>query len=157
MNNNNKYHYVMCGFSGVGKSTAEQLHKNVEDWESSAYSHIWKPDEEAYWEKCCTFPKNYIDALVEDMNKSHNKVYLLSCHQEVRDELKERGIKYIIVMPERYQLNEYLKRWLKRGSSADFIHLMNNRWFDMIESCENDDAPKIYLEEHEFINDILPK
>ena len=52
-------HYIICGFSGVGKSTAEQLHKNVEDWESSAYSHHWKPDKEAYWGKeNLLFPKN---------------------------------------------------------------------------------------------------
>lgn len=150
-------HYIICGFSGVGKSTAEQLHKNVEDWESSAYSHIWKPDKEVYLEKCCTFPKNYIDALVEDMNKSHNKIYLLSCHQEVRDELNKRGIPYIIVMPSIYQLNEYTKRWFKRGSDIEFIKHMYRKWSSMILSCEKDNAPKIYLEEHEFINDVLPK
>lgn len=150
-------HYIICGFSGVGKSTAEQLHKNVEDWESSAYSHIWKPDKEAYGEKCCTFPKNYIDALVEDMNKSHNKIYLLSCHQEVRDELRARGFEYIIVMPTISQQNEYTKRWLRRGSSNEFICRMYDRWVEMITSCEKDKAPKIYLKENEFINDVLPK
>lgn len=31
-------HYIICGFSGVGKSTAEQKAKNVFDFESSGYS-----------------------------------------------------------------------------------------------------------------------
>lgn len=156
MNNNINKHYIICGFSGVGKSTAEQLHKNVEDWESSAYSHCLNPESTDYGEKNGEFPQNYIDALVEDMNKSHNKIYLLSCHQEVRNELNKRGIPYIIVMPDIYQLNEYTKRWFKRGSDIEFIKHMYRKWSSMILSCEKDNAPKIFLDKNEYINDILP-
>lgn len=152
--NNNKYHYVICGFSGVGKSTAEQLHKNVEDWESSAFRHTVTVNLKDMKKR--EFPQNYIDALVEDMGKSHRKTYLLSCHQNVRDELKKRGIPYIIVMPDYYQRNEYIKRWFRRGSDADFICSMNKNWDEMIKSCEEDDAPKIFLDKNEYINDILP-
>jgi hypothetical protein len=84
------------------------------------------------------------------------EVYLLSCHKEVRDELKRRGVYYIIVMPTIYQKNEYLKRWLRRGSTTDFIVSMEKRWDEMIRSCEKDDAPKIYLDENEYISDVLP-
>lgn len=147
-------HYVICGFSGVGKSTAEQMHKNVYDFESSAYSHKWSPD--CFAEKNEEFPKNYIDYLEKHMGEHTNAVYLLSCHQEVRDELKRRGIDYIIVMPRLEQRDEYLKRWLRRGSPVDFINGMNVRWLEMIHSCEKDSAPKIYLDEGEYINDVLP-
>lgn len=82
-------------------------------------------------------------------------IFLLSCHQEVRDELKRRNIKYIIVLPTLNQRNNYLKRWLKRGSSIDFIYSMNNRWEYMIKSCEDDSAPKIYLDEGEYLSDVL--
>ena len=147
-------HYVICGFSGVGKSTAEQRHKNVFDFESSAYSHRWDVGHEG--EKNKKFPCNYVDALCEHMESHHNAVYLISCHQEVRDELRSRGIKYIIVMPDFTHRNEYIKRWLRRGSSPDFITSMNNRWLEMHHSCEKDSAPKIYLGETEYINDVLP-
>ena len=148
-------HYVICGFSGVGKSTAEQLHKNVYDFESSAYSHKWSPD--CFSEKNEEFPKNYIDDLEKHMGEHSNAVYLLSCHQEVRDELKARGIDYIIVMPRLEQRDEYLKRWLRRGSSVEFIKMMSARWLAMVSSCEKDMSPKIYLAEDEYINDVLPK
>lgn len=149
--------YIICGFSGVGKSTAEQMHKNVIDWESSGYSHRWIAGDGYNRAKNEEFPKNYIDDVLKHCVEYTNHIHLLSCHQEVRDELKRRGIEYIIVMPTAYQRNEYLKRWLKRGSEMSFIVSMDERWNDMILSCENDDAPKIYLDENEFINDILPK
>ena len=145
-------HYIICGFSGVGKSTAEQKSKNVIDFESSAYSHDW---EKGVMNN--NFPKNYIDAVVEHMNNHHNCIYLLSCHEEVRRELKDRDFEYIIVMPTYWQRNEYVKRWLKRGSSVEFVRSMYDRWNEMMKSCEDDSSPKIYLDENEYIFDVLPR
>jgi hypothetical protein len=145
-------HYIICGFSGVGKSTAEQKQKNVIDFESSGYSHDWE-----IGVRNNNFPKNYIDALVDHMNNHHNCIYLLSCHEEVRKELKDRDFEYIIVMPTYWQRNEYMKRWLKRGSSDTFVRSMYDRWYEMIESCEKDSSPKIYLDENEYIFDVLPR
>jgi hypothetical protein len=147
--------YIICGFSGVGKSTAEQKHNNVVDFESSAFSHFFDPQKMG--EKNPEFPRNYIDALCELVDKGKGSIYLLSCHQEVRDELKARGIDYIIVMPSADQKNEYLKRWLKRGSSVEFIKMMREKWLPMICSCQNDEAPKIFLGENEYIDDVLPR
>lgn len=146
---------VVCGFSGVGKSTAESKSKYVIDYESSAFSHHWIPGRPIPT-KNKEFPTNYIDAVLDRYSEHTGEVYLLSCHQEVRDELKRRGVDYIIVMPTIGQKNEYLKRWLKRGSTADFIVHMEKRWYEMIQSCEKDDAPKIYLDENEYISDVLP-
>lgn len=145
-------HYIICGFSGVGKSTAEQKSKNVIDFESSAYSHDW---EKGVMNN--NFPKNYIDAVVEHINNHHNCIYLLSCHEEVRRELKDRDFEYIIVMPTYWQRNEYVKRWLKRGSSVEFVRSMYDRWNEMMKSCEDDSSPKIYLDENEYIFDVLPR
>lgn len=147
-------HYVVCGFSGVGKSTAEQRHNNVVDFESSGFSHFWAG--EKYGEKNPDFPQNYIDALCEELKKEKRCIYLISCHEEVRKELKERGVDYVIVMPKFADKNEYLKRWLRRGSPIEFVKLMDARWVAMHTSCENDTAPKIYLEDYEYIDDVLP-
>lgn len=149
---------IICGFSGIGKSTTEQNNKIIQtskrilDFESSNYSHF---------PRCgvrnIDFPKNYIDRLEKLIENNEADYYLLSCHEEVRNELKARGLKYIIVMPYRDKecKNEYKKRWLKRGSDINFIIKMNKRWNEMIDSCVNDEAPKIYLDEHEYLSDIL--
>ena len=144
--------FIICGFSGTGKSTAEQKHRQILDMESSGYSNIW---ENGYKGRNPQFPENYIDKLCELIDREESTFYLLSCHKEVRNELKNRGIDYIIVLPTIEQKNEYLKRWLKRGSPIEFIKLMNDRWEEMIKSCEEDEAPKIYLSSDEYISDLI--
>lgn len=144
---------IICGFSGIGKSTAEQKNRRILDFESSGYSNIFKNGFVVSRNK--DFPKNYIDKLEELMKNDEAYYYLLSCHEDVRNELKARGLKYIIVLPYRECKNEYKKRWLKRGSDIDFITKMDKRWDEMIDSCVKDLAPKIYLDEHEYLSDIL--
>ena len=144
---------IICGFSGIGKSTAEQKSRRILDFESLGYSNIFENGFVVSRNK--DFPKNYIDKLEELMKNDEAHYYLLSCHEDVRNELKARGLKYIIVLPHMEYKNEYLKRWLKRGSDIDFITQMDKRWEVMINSCVKDTAPKIYLEEHEYLSDIL--
>lgn len=142
--------YVISGFSGIGKSTATERLNNVVDFESSGYSHF--PDGRVNPE----FPNNYIMALDLEMQKNPNNIYLVSCHKEVRDLLHTRGIQFILVFPYRDQRNNYMIRWLKRGSPQKFITSMYNRWDDMITSCENDAAPQIRLDEGQYLEHILP-
>lgn len=144
---------IICGFSGIGKSTAEQKNRRILDFESSGYSNVFENGFRVDRNK--DFPKNYIDRLEKLIENNEADYYLLSCHKEVRDELKARGLKYIIVMPYLGCKNEYMKRWFRRGSDIDFITKMNERWDEMIESCVNDEAPKIYLDEHDYLSDIL--
>lgn len=170
---------VICGFSGIGKTSAQkhcdmeiklrnsvnsyrgEKHeecKRIIDLESSGWSKIYKDDEHGnnvLIDKNPKFPGNYIDDLISLMESDVGDIFLLSCHQEVRDELKRRNIKYIIVLPTINQRNDYLKRWLKRGSSIDFIYSMNNRWEYMIKSCEDDNAPKIYLDKGDYLSGVL--
>lgn len=144
---------IICGFSGIGKSTAEQKNRRILDFESSGYSNIFENGFRVGRNK--DFPKNYIDRLEKLIENNEADYYLLSCHEEVRNELKARGLKYIIVMPYTEYQNEYVKRWLRRGSDIDFITKMNERRLRMIRSCVEDTAPKIYLDEHEYLSDIL--
>jgi hypothetical protein len=147
-------HTVICGFSGIGKSTAENKSREVTDMESSGFSWIWEAGVNTG--RNPAFPENYISRLNELMEQNHsNHKFLLSCHQKVRDCLKSNGIPYIIVLPRKELKNEYLKRWLQRGSDIEFIEIMYYRWDEMIDSCEKDDAPKIYLEQGEYLSDLI--
>lgn len=144
---------IICGFSGIGKSTAEQKNRRILDFESSGYSNTFENGFRVSRNK--DFPKNYIDKLEELIKNDEADYYLLSCHEEVRNELKARGLKYIIVLPYAECRNEYIKRWFRRGSDIDFITKMNKRWNEMISSCTRETVPKIYLDEHEYLSDIL--
>ena len=37
---------IICGFSGIGKSTAEQKNRKILDFESSGYSNIFEDEKE---------------------------------------------------------------------------------------------------------------
>lgn len=171
---NNKI--IICGFSGIGKTVAQdhcdteiklrnalnkyndkelETNKRIIDLESSGWSRLYEDD--IYIGRNPKFPNNYINDLISMIVTDVGDIFLLSCHQEVRDELKARGLKYIIVLPYRDKelKNEYKKRWLKRGSDIDFITKMNEHWDEMIDSCVNDEAPKIYLDKNEYLSDIL--
>lgn len=135
---------IICGFSGVGKSYIAQTYNDFIDLESSGY-------------KTKDFPKNYINEVERIIQEDDDEIsyILLSCHAEVRAELQNRGIKYILVTPYRESKNEYLKRWLKRGENIDFISKMNKNWNDMVTSCYKDNSPHIYLQDDEYLSDIL--
>lgn len=147
---------IICGFSGIGKTFADKnSNGEILDLESSPFSWIYYDN--GLKERNPDFPKNYIDKL-ELIMSAHPEIkyILLSCHQEVRDELKRRGLKYIIVRPLSESKNEYLKRWLTRDETdMDFLHKMNDNWIEMLSSCCNDNSPKVYLEENEYLSDIL--
>lgn len=144
---------VICGFSGIGKSLAAEAlansGKSVVDMESSDYSHN---DDGSFDD---SFPQNYIDALEASLSLDQEDYYLLSCHQSVRDELTKRGIKYILIRPERSCRNEYMKRWLNRGNTSEFITNMYSKWHEMIDSCMEDKVPTIVLAENEYLSDVI--
>lgn len=148
---------IICGFSGIGKSHAATRGKIYVDHESSPFSRkdgMTRIDDEKTRKR--EFAKNYLAFLSALVADRPDRIYLLSCHEEVREKLREYGIKYVIVLPRRNLKNEYLQRWLKRGSPIEFIESMYNRWDEMHDSCEADPAPKIYLESGEYLYDILP-
>ena len=140
---------IICGWSGIGKSTVAKNQSNVLDFESSVFSHKLNGETNS------DFPDNYVDELMKVMSDKKYDYYLVSCHKSVRDELKARGLKYMIILPYRDCENEYMKRWVRRGSDIDFITKMSERWDAMIDSCVKDTVPKIYLDEHEYLSDIL--
>lgn len=145
---------IICGFSGVGKSYAADLNHRIVDLESSNFS--WYEHFDGTKERNPNFPENYIDEVVRFMADTDIDYILLSCHAEVRAELRRRGIKYIIVTPMCEDKDEYLRRWLAREESdMNFIYSMDSRWHSMITSIYNDPAPIIYLGKNEYLYDIL--
>ena len=135
---------IICGFSGVGKSSV--CNNNIIDLDSSNY----KKDD--------LWPYKYVDDIVYEALKNNNTV-LCSCHEEVRRELTNRGISFIIIAPYDDLCNEYSKRWLKRGDSAEFIKYMQKNWIDFHRSIKIDGALNnacvIYLNSGEYISDVI--
>ena len=145
---------VICGFPGVGKTSVANNRMNILDAESSAFSWNWNPENlERGRERNPEFPENYIKFIRENMEKYD--FILGACHGVVRDTLKAEGIQYIIVAPKRELKNEYLIRYLQRGSDVDFIESLNENWGKFLDDVENDGAPVIWLDAGDYLSDVL--
>lgn len=152
---------VICGFPGVGKSCVANNRINILDAESSAFHWSYDPEHpERERKRNPYFPQNYIAYIKEQMNRYELDVILVSCHKEVRDALKTEGIKYIIVAPFNNMLckNEYMIRYLNRGSDIEFIESLHknwDKWIDELYAESVEGVPTIRLDEKRYLSDVL--
>lgn len=145
---------VISGFPGVGKSYLN-FRREILDLESSCYGWIFDFEKFTKPERNPDFPKNYVDAICEEYEKDNFDFILISSHESVRNELKNRGVPYIIVAPKRELKNEYLIRYLRRGNEIEFIEMMNSKWDEFIDGIEKDGQPIIWLEHHIYLAEVL--
>ena len=146
---------VICGFPGIGKSRVAHDRMSISDSDSSEFSWMWDKEKPFKRIRNPQFPKNYGDRIEKFVKEIQYEYIFVSSHQSVRDELKRRGIRYIVVAPKRSLKSEYLARYLKRGSTMDFIETLNEKWDEFIAGIENEDAPVIWLESGQYLSDVI--
>lgn len=147
---------VVCGFPGIGKSSVANNRVNLVDAESSAYSWIWdaeKPEEAP--KRNPRFPENYIEAIQEERSVYQHDFVFVSCHKEVREALIYAGIPYIVVAPSLELKNEYMIRYLQRGSSTEFIEKLYEKWDEYLKEIAKEDAPVIWLKSGQYLSDVI--
>ncbi|MEA4869926.1 MAG: hypothetical protein VB062_04730 [Christensenella sp.] len=66
-------------------------------------------------------PIRFVRDLVEIRVSKQYRYILVPNVQPIHDELYKRGIEFLTVMPREEELNEWMKRWLKAGASAEVI------------------------------------
>lgn len=143
----NDFRQVICGFPGVGKTTAYETLKEkgvkVLDSDSSTFDKKH-------------FPDNYLNHIEEKISEGYT--HLVSTHDTVREGLEQRNIRHVVVYPHEGLKSEYLKRYERRGSPESFIVLMEEKWDDFVESCKQSKADlHIELGPGQFLSDILPE
>lgn len=155
--------HIICGFPGVGKSSASKINEDVADIESSEFrwpvewKNVDELDQMKHERKLNqNWVRDYVDH-IEAMASQYGYNYcLISCHKEVREELNARNIPYMIVVPDRSLKDEYLVRYLIRGDSFAFIDCINKHWDEWLSEIDKSDVPVIHLSTGQFIGDILP-
>ena len=152
---------IICGFPGVGKTAAAKLvSKGIVDCDSTPFhfpegwncisAGVNPGQEDPNW------VKKYVDH-IEVLAKSSGYPFILcASHYEVRKELRDRDLPYIVVVPKLSLRDEYMTRYLQRGNDVKFISKLYNQWFTWLNQISNESAPIIYLHEDQFISDILP-
>ena len=142
---------IICGFPGVGKTTAAKERDDVIDVESSDYHY--DPTDHLI---SLSWPRNYINKLA-DLNRTYPDKYILaSCHKEVRKELDKRGVDYIIVVPDIFIRWWYKLLYIKRKNSASFINNVMRNWDKWIWEIDHQHKHAVvHLGVGEFMTDLL--
>lgn len=116
----------IAGFPGVGKTRfAATTMLNVYDVDSSEYSKLPNGQNNP------RFIQDYFNHLT-DIGRDDDALILTSTHKDVLLELKNREMDYYVVIPEEGLLDEYISRYMERGSSQQLIHLISTNWHDWL-------------------------
>jgi hypothetical protein len=127
----------ISGFPGIGKSYI--ANENIADSDSSLFSKDG-------------FPTNYID-FITTQNKP---IQLISSHKEVRKELEIRNIAYTLVYPAINLKEEYIQRYINRGSTEAFIAFISSNWESFILDIEKEKHPTlIKLEQGQYLKEVI--
>lgn len=143
---------VVSGFPGVGKSHLfrECEGKVVLDSDSSKFSWVSEgvrhPD----------FPQNYVEHIKANVGQSH--LILVSSHKVVRDALREAGIAYVLVYPDKGLKDEYVQRYRDRGSAESFVQMIESNWDSFHADLEAETWPTtITLHRGQYLSDIADR
>lgn len=139
---------IISAFGGTGKSTFTKNNPNLKilDLDSS------------YFDKS-NFPDNYTYKIRDLWNFSDYDYILISSHLDVRIDLYNMGVPYVLVYPDISLKQEYLKRYTSRNSPKSFVNTFNKLWEEFVYSCEEDmlAKKKFKLKSSEYLKDIFKR
>lgn len=126
-----KHVKIISAFPGTGKTYFYEQNKdigNISDSDSSQFNKA-------------RFPHNYfVHLLFQSYSKN---ILLVSSHKEVRDILIKNEISFDLVYPDMWLKSLYLDRYRERGSSDDFIAMIDLNWTKWIEEIMEIDSPYV--------------
>jgi hypothetical protein len=157
---------IIAAYAGTGKTSLANNHPNeFVDFACMPYKYVLSPYSNLEESGKANFnnimrdewPYNYVDAILAE--KDCGKHLLIPTDLSTLMILRYKEVPYILCYPEREAKEEYRRRFVKRGNSADFIAVFIDMWDYFLEAFEKDDYGKLvvlkqddYLEK---IHDIL--
>jgi hypothetical protein len=128
---------IISAFPGVGKTYYHERNKGISiDSDSSHFSWVKDSEGNNTKERNPEFPNNYINHIKENIGKY--KYIFVSSHEEVRNSLKENGIKYYLIYPSKTRKKEFIQRYIQRGSPEGFVNLISENWDSWIGKIEEE-------------------
>lgn len=103
------------------------------------------------------FPENYINYISLLLEMFDDIVIFVSSHVNVREALATADIDYVLVYPNPSLKQQYLDRYISRGSPESFVKLLDENWLNWIKSCETDpSAMSTYvLNSGQYLSDLF--
>ena len=142
---------IVCGFPGVGKST---LAKN----ETKYYPLVEFRDSDSSLFPRAGFPENYLHYI--ELAVRERGITFISTHKAVLNGLHERQISHVVVAPEPTLKMEYIARYAARGSTAQFVQLMLEKWDEFhadmaVHAHECRLSSLVYLSSGQTLEDVI--
>lgn len=153
---------IISGFPGIGKSFACRKLRNkinIKDDDSNNFYNICSDDGSKSTNPL--FPSNYVNEIKKfiesvELTQDENSVYLISTDKSVRNMLLEQAITFTLIYPDKSLKDEYLLRYIEKGSSDDFIRFMDANFIKLIEEIELDSRLNLLkLKSKEYLSDYL--
>jgi hypothetical protein len=123
---------IISAFPGVGKTTffKSQEKGMVLDSDSSQFSWV---TEDGVRKRNPEFPRNYIRHIQSNIGTC--KYILVSSHKEVREALTNACLFFHLVYPSLDRKEEFIQRYVDRGSPKQFIDLLRQNYDAWIREC----------------------
>jgi hypothetical protein len=115
---------IISAFPGTGKSFYHKNHAETTlDSDSSFFSWVETVQGKV---RNPQWPENYIKYIKENIGKY--EFIFVSTHKEVREALLDSCIFFYLIYPDEGRKDLYLDRFKRRGSSHEFIELLDKSW-----------------------------
>lgn len=137
---------IISGFPCIGKTSNAKLFPYLfRDLESSDYHWISVVEagtgtEDKEKIPNLDWPGNYIEAIKALEKSGMYQTVMVSSHEDIRKEMQKVGIRYTNIYPiDTPEMKEIiLDRAKKRGSSPEFIEMLEKNYSDYIKSMAED-------------------
>ena len=140
-------------FRGITNDSGEKI--SVADSDSSGYSWIYE-DGERTDKRHPDFPNNYIEHIKGLMGKVD--FIFVSSHKIVREALRDNNIEFVMVIPDKRELNEWMVRMYNREDTDEFINNQIDHWDEWLNEIEEETdtySKLIKLHRKEFLSDVI--
>ena len=142
---------ILSGWPGIGKSHFKKNSKFVvHDSDSTQFSKLENGEPNP------NFVDEYITHISKLAETEPDSIILVSTHQMVLEKLAQSGLMYYVIIPKPELKDEYIQRYIERGSPQPMIDLISNNWTPWLEHIKANHK-YFELESEEFLSDFITK
>jgi len=137
---------IVSGFPGVGKSFFQkQAVPGTSVWDLDISGYLHAED----------FPFNYGKAIESHLQQQHS--VMVSSSRHLRHVLEVYQWSYYLVYPSVDCFEEYIDRFIDRGSDIRFLRYMGENWDSLLRDCKipTAGAHQIELRPGQYLSDVL--
>lgn len=143
---------IVSGFTGIGKTNFFNNYTKLSllDLDSVNFSR----SEENSTLRHTDWPQNYIDHIKK--SRENVDIIFISTHKEIRDWLVEANIEFVLIYPSLEMKDEYIRRYIERGSNDDFVKRLEENYEGWInELMGQESCSHIVLQPGQYLSDVV--